>query len=296
MRDYNKSLPSTIFDIFNMLFMLALSFVFVAPVLHVLFASFSDPVELTSKTGIILWPSGFTLVGYRIIFSNNAILLGYVNSFIYLITGVTLSTLLSFMAGYALSRKNLLWRNVIMFLLAFTMFFSGGLIPFYRVVTKLGMYNTRWAVIVPTAVSPFFIIIMRTALQEIPASLEESAKIDGANHFTIMFKILLPVSKATVAVIALFSGVFIWNNWFHPSIFLRDRDKFPLQLILKEVLVANDTSTVTKSGMDINQSIDVYKRLVKYCTIVVSVFPVLCFYPFAQKYFVRGVMIGSIKG
>lgn len=291
-----KTLSNKIFDAFNVVFMILVAFACLAPILHVIFASFSDPILLEAHEGIILKPLGFTTKGYKIVFSNSSILRGYFNTIIYVVVGVSLSTFLTVLGGYALSRKNLLWGNVIMFIITFTMFFNGGLIPFYMVVRGLGLTNTRWAVILPTAISVFNLIIMRTSLSQIPDSLEESAKIDGAGHWTIMFRIILPLAKATIAVIVLFYAVGQWNSWFNATIFLRDRKLFPLQVVLKEILVQNDTSTVMNSSADASSNMDMYKSLVKYCTIVVATVPVLCFYPFAQKHFVTGVMIGSIKG
>ena len=297
MRKYKASVSSRIFDVFNVILMLLISFICLAPVLHVLFASLSDPMKLASHSGIILKPLGFTWVGYQIVFGNSTILVGYLNTIFYVVAGVALSTFLTALGGYALSRKNLLWGNAIMFFITFTMFFNGGLIPFYLVVTKLGLYDTRWAIIVPTCISAFNLIIMRTCLREIPESLEESGLIDGAGHFTIMIRIILPLAKATIAVIVLFYAVAMWNSWFNASIFLRDRSKFPLQLILKEILVQNDSSKVINSSTDTTgMNTDLYKPLVKYCTIMAATLPVLCFYPFVQRYFVTGVMIGSIKG
>jgi putative aldouronate transport system permease protein len=291
-----KTLSNKIFDIFNLLLMIALAFACLAPVLHVFFASVSDPVKLDTHQGIILWPMGFTMKGYEMVFSNSSIINGYFNTIFYVVVGVFLSTFLTLLGGYALSRKNLFWGNAIMLIMTFTMFFNGGLIPFYMVVRALGMINTRWSIIVPGAVSVFNLIIMRTSLREIPDSLEESAKIDGAGHYTILFRIFLPLAKATIAVIVLFNAVGIWNSWFAPSIFLRDRKLFPLQVILKEILVQNDTTNVMTASSNIAANMDIFKPLVKYCTIVAATVPVLCFYPFVQKYFVTGVMIGSIKG
>lgn len=291
-----ESMGSKIFNTFNIALMVIISFLCLAPVLHVIFASISDPILLTQHEGIILWPLGFTLEGYRLVFSRATILTGYANTIFYVITGVILSTALTAIGGYALSRKGLYWGNPIMLMITFTMFFNGGLIPFYMVVNGLGMYNTRWAIILPGAISVFNLIIMRTSLAEVPISLEESAKLDGAGHWTIMLRIILPLSKATIAVIILFYAVGMWNTWFNANIFLRDRSKWPLQLYLKEILVQNDTSAVTSTGSTTEGLADIYKPLVKYATIVASTLPVLCFYPFAQKYFVTGVMIGSVKG
>lgn len=286
-----------LFDIFNVIFMALLCVICVIPVLHVIFASFSDPRQLLNNSGILLAPLGFTVQGYELIFSNSVIVTGYLNTLLYVLVGTALSTGLTIMGGYALSRKNLYWGKVIMFLITFTMFFSGGLIPFYLLINDLGMMNTRAAVIVPSAVNAFNLIIMRTSMKNLPESIEESALIDGANPFTIMARIVVPLSSATVAVIALFYAVGIWNSWFNASIFLTNRRLYPLQLVLKEILVSSDTSAVLNTSTDTTgKSMDIYKPLVKYCTIVAATLPVLCFYPFVQKYFVTGMMIGSIKG
>lgn len=295
---YNKkTLSNKVFDGFNVILMIAIAFACLAPVLHVMFASVSNPLKLATHEGIILWPLGFTLKGYQMIFSNSSILTGYLNTIFYVVVGVALSTFLTILGGYALSRKDLFWGNAIMFIITFTMFFNGGLIPFYMVVRGLGMINTRWAMIVPGAISVFNMIIMRTAFKGIPDSLEESAKVDGANHFIILFRIFLPLAKSTIAVIVLFYAVGQWNSWFNATIFLSNRKLYPLQVLLKEILVQNDTSNVTTTTASAaSDNMDIYKPLVKYCTIVAATLPVFFFYPFVQKYFVTGVMIGSIKG
>lgn len=292
----SKSTSYRVFEIFNVLLMIIICLVCVAPVLHTIFSSVSDPLRLTRHTGILLMPLGFTLRGYELIFSRDTIFVGYGNTIFYVLSGVSISMFLTAVGGYALSRKNVLWNNAIMFFIAFTMLFNGGLIPFYMVVRGLGMINTRFAIIIPTAVSVFNLIIMRTALMQIPASLEESAKLDGAGHFTIMFKIMLPLAKATIAVVLLFYSIGMWNSWFQASLFITDRALFPLQLVLREVLIANDTATVMTASADAADMINLYRPLVRYATIVVAIIPVLTFYPFVQKYFVTGVLIGSIKG
>ncbi len=292
-----KFTVGTIFDIANHILMFILCLLCVLPVIHVINCSFSDPKELLQNNSILIRPLGFTTLGYSLIFKNNSILNGYVNTLIYLVTGTLLSTCLTIMGAFVLSRKNLYWGKLIMFLITFTMFFSGGLIPFYLVVNNLGLMDTRLAVILPTALNTFNLIIMRTAMNEIPAGLEESAMIDGASPFVIMTRIIVPLCKASIAVIVLFYGVGIWNSWFNASMFIRNRKLYPLQLVLKEILVSNDTSAVLNSSADqTGKSMDIYKPLVKYCTIVAATLPVLCFYPFVQKYFVTGMMIGSLKG
>jgi len=248
--------------------------------------------------GILLKPLGFTLNGYKLVFNNPSIMKGFANTLFYVVVGTSISLLLTCMSAYVLSRKNLLLGKPLMLMVTITMFFSGGLIPFYLQVQRLGLMNTRWAIILPSAISVWNLIVMRTAFSSIPESLIESAKIDGANDFTVLFKIVIPVSKATLAVIGLFYAVSQWNAWFNAMIFLRDRDKYPLQLILREILIANDTREMMNLPKGSAQFIkaDAYKTLIKYSTIIVSIIPILCVYPFLQKYFVKGVMIGSVKG
>ncbi len=290
-----ESASRIIFQIINYTVMILLAFITLAPMLHVLFASLSDPIKLAQHEGIILWPLGFTLKGYEIVFKNPSLINGYINTIFYVVVGTAISILLTAMGAYGLSRKKLLWRNWIMGIVTVTMFFNGGLIPTYMVVKNLNMIDTRWAVIIPMAISVFNLIIMRTSFLEIPDSLEESAKIDGANEFTILFRIIIPLSKAVIAVIALFYAVQMWNSWFQAMIYLRDRKLYPLQVILREILVQNDQSSVTYDTSTAG-NLDLYKNLVKYTTIIVATAPILAIYPFVQKYFVTGVMIGSIKG
>lgn len=297
MKNEKRLSGGMLFDWFNVALMALLCFVCVVPVIHVICASLSDPRQLLVNNRLLLKPLGFTLVGYSLIFDNNAIVTGYLNTIFYVVAGTALSTVLTIMGGYALSRKNLYWGKFIMLMITFTMFFSGGLIPFYLLINSMGMLNTRLAVILPSAVNAFNLIIMRTSMSEVPDSLEESAVIDGAPPLVIMIRIIVPLCSATVAVIVLFYAVGIWNSWFNASIFLNDRKLYPLQLILKEILVASDTSAVLNTSTDTTgKNMDIYKPLVKYCTIVAATLPVLCFYPFVQKYFVTGMLIGSIKG
>ena len=293
-----KRSPSRIaFDMFNVLFMLFIAVICIAPVWHVVMASISDPIMLNRASGLLVRPLGDpTIEGYRFIFQGGSgILIGYRNTVFYLVVGVSFSIFMTILAGYGLSRKGVLWSNVVMFFLAFTMLFNGGLIPFYMVVRALGWLDTRMAILIPGAVSVFNIIIMRTAFAGIPDSLEESAKIDGAHHFTIMIRIMVPLAKATIAVLVLFYSIGVWNSWFNANIFLRSRSLFPLQLFLREILIRNDTTAITTAA-EAAELANLYRNLVQYTTIVAATFPVFCFYPFAQKYFVTGVMIGGIKG
>jgi putative aldouronate transport system permease protein len=291
-----KSTSRIVFEVMNTLLLLLLGFVFLAPMLHVAFASISDPARLNRNAGLILWPLGQpVLEGYRIVLRSPNIASGYLNTLFYVGVGTAISMLLTIVGAYCLSRKSFQLRNVLMLVISFTMLFNGGLMPTYMLVRGLGMYNTRWAVILPSAISVFNLIIMRTSFQEIPDSLEDAAKIDGAHDLQILFHVILPVSKAIIAVIGLFYAVGLWNAWFSANIYLRDRTKFPLQLILREILLNNDSSIMSSSA-EASKLLNTARRLVQYCAIMVATVPILCIYPFIQKYFTKGVMIGAIKG
>lgn len=261
------------------------------PMLHVLFASLSDPMELLSHRGVLLFPQGFSLRGYAAVLRNPNILAGYTNTFIYLLGGLTVSMLLTPLGAYALSCKSYPFRNVLMFLFVFTMYFSGGLVPSFLVIKELGLYNSRLAIILPTAVSTYNLIVMRTSFLSVPSALKESAYLDGANDFTILYRIYIPCSMATIAVIMLFYAVSQWNSWFHAMIYLRDSSKWPLQLWLREILI-NSASGGVSDDVDA-----LYLReLIRYAVIIVATAPILAIYPFVQKYFMKGVMLGSVKG
>lgn len=292
-RTIHASTGRKIFCVINYLFLILFGLVCVLPMWHVICASLSDPMELSTKKGLILWPLGqANIQGYVLMFGNKSILNGFLNTLFYVGVGTLVNVVLTFMGAYVLSRKNFLYRNVIMALISFTMLFNGGMIPTYVVVSKLGLYNSRLALILPTAISVFNLIVMRTSIQEIPESLVESATLDGASHWRIMWSIILPVSKATIAVIALFYAVTNWNSWFNAMLYLQDRNKYPLQLIMREIVMQNTQGT----SSSLSTLTDVYRPLVKYAVIVFSTLPILAVYPFAQKYFVKGVMVGSIKG
>lgn len=264
------------------------------PLLYVTFASFSESSQLVANKGFLFKPLGFSLEAYKSVFSNPGIIKGYGNTLFILVVGVTLNLFLTAVAAYVLSRRNVMWNNLFTFLIIFTMFFHGGLIPLYLIVKNVGLIDSLWATIVPFAVSTFNLIIMRTSFSAIPESLEESAKIDGANHLTILFRIILPLSKPVVAVMILYYAVEKWNAWFYASIFLKDRDLFPLQLVLREILIANSTDNMSTGASSADQFM--IGETIKYATIIVATVPILVVYPFVQKYFEKGVMIGAVKG
>ncbi|MDF2670947.1 MAG: sugar transporter permease [Paenibacillus sp.] len=290
----HRSWGERLFDITNVVFLTGLSILTIYPFLYVLFASLSDPAWVVQVRGLIWFPKGLNLEAYKLVFQNPSIITGYMNTLIYVIIGTSLNILMTSLGAYALSRQNVMWKNPIMFMIVFTMFFNGGLIPTYLLVSNLGMLDSRLALIIPTAMSAFNLIIMRTAFQGVPVSLEESAKLDGANDFTVLFRIILPLSMPVVAVMILFYGVGHWNAWFNAMIYLRTRDLYPLQLILREILITNSTDSMM-TGVGGGDKMPIGETI-KYATIIVATLPILCLYPFLQKYFVKGVMIGAIKG
>ena len=282
------------FLIFVYLILVMIGFICLAPMWHTLCASFSSPQALAASKGMLLLPKGeFTLKGYKIVFSNMSIWKSYLNTLLYVVGGTVLGIIMTALGAYTLSRKYFLPAGTLMLFISFTMLFNGGLIPNYILIQKLGLLNNRLALILPTAISVFNLVILRTSFQGIPDSLEESAKLDGANDMQIFVRIVLPLSKASLAVIILFIAVMHWNSWFSASLYLTSRSKYPLQIILREILVDGNTN-ITSAGAD--ASISIYKTLIKYCTVIVATLPILAIYPFIQKYFTKGVMIGAIKG
>lgn len=293
----NKTLGYRIFLVFDYIILGVIALLCLLPVVHVAFASFSDPAWVMNQSGLILWPHGFTLSGYKLVLGTKTIMTGYANTIFYVFSATALGLLITVLGAYPLSRKECLWSNTIMLFISFTMLFNGGMIATYVVIRSLGLMDTRAAMILPSCVSAFNLILVRTAMSSVPRELDESAMLDGAGPVRILFQIYMPLIKATIATVILYYAVGHWNSWFNASLYLKDRAKFPLQLILQEILVANDTSAANAtSSADLTGVADLYKQLVKYCTIMVATVPVLCFYPFVMKYFKKGVMIGSIKG
>lgn len=288
------SASSRIFDVFNVLLMIAVVICTFYPMIHIVMASFSDGNLLLAHRGILLKPLDFTLGGYKMVFKDPMILRGYANTIFVVVAGTFISVLLTATGAYFLSRKNVMLQTPVMLYVMFTMFFSGGMIPFYFTVKDLGLYNSIWSLILPTAINTFNLIIMRTGFSAIPDSLEESAKLDGAGHLTILFKIVIPLAMPTIAVIILYYAVSYWNSWFNAMMFIQDRVKYPLQLVLRGVLMSNDTSAMTGGVTAVDK--ESVGESVKYGVIVVATIPILVVYPFLQKYFVKGVMIGAVKG
>ena len=290
-----KKSPSRIaFLIFDYIFLTFITIICLAPIWHVIMASVSEPGLVDGYSGLIWKPLGkASLYGYGYITSYKNIWVGYRNTIGYVVAQCLITGILTVVAGYILSRKRFQYRNVITAVITFTMLFHGGMIPTYMVIKNLGLLNTRWAMLLPMALQVFYIIIMRTSIASIPDSLEESARIDGAGEFTIVFKIILPLCKATFSVIVLFIAVAKWNEWFPALLYLDDESLYPLQMFMRQILIQNQDFTNSDDAME---NLAIYRLLAKYCAIVAATLPILCVYPFCQKYFVTGVMIGSVKG
>ncbi|NMA84450.1 MAG: carbohydrate ABC transporter permease [Epulopiscium sp.] len=289
-----ESISRKVFRLFNGLLMIFMMIICLYPMLYVLFASFSHASRFMEHQGPLLKPLGFNLESYKMVFRDPMIIKGYGNTIFIVVIGTLFNILMTAFCAYFLSRKNVMFKTPIMIFVTFTMFFSGGLIPFYLTVRNVGLYNNHWALILPGVINTYNMIIMRTGFQGIPDSMEESAKIDGAGHLTILFRIVLPLAKPVMAVMVLYYAVGHWNGWFNAMIFLQDRKKFPLQLILREILIQNDTSQMTGGVSAVDQ--EAIGETIKHAVIVVATLPILMVYPFLQKYFVEGIMIGAIKG
>lgn len=264
------------------------------PCWYVLMASVSNPVALYNGSKLLLWPRGFSLEAYRLIVQHNMLWKSYGNTLIYVSASLVLSLTCTILSSYVLSRSYMPGKKLILGMITVTMFFSGGMIPIYLVMVKLQLVNTRWAMILPSLVSTYNTIIMMTYFRGIPASLEESARIDGANDFVILLRIIVPLATPVIAVIALYIIVGKWNSYIPATIYLRDRELFPLQVILREILISGTSNLDTATS--VYDDFSAYSEAVKYTTIIVSTLPVLCIYPFLQRFFVKGVMLGAIKG
>jgi len=266
------------------------------PLLFVLSASFSDP-KMVMNGEMWLWPVGFTLEAYQEILNYGMVWVGYKNTILYTVFGTVVNIALTTLAAYPLSRRDLPGRNAFMFLITFTMFFHGGLIPTYLLVRDLGMVNTFWALIVPNAIATYNLIVMRTYFQtNIPWEIQEAAHMDGCSNAKLLTHIILPLSKPILAVMVLFYAVGHWNSFFNALIYLRNDALFPLQLVLREILIVSQSSFLDESGsFGLSEKL-LLAESIKYALIIVASIPVLIMYPFVQQHFVKGVMIGSIKG
>ncbi len=288
------SFGERVFRLLNTVFMVFMIAVTLYPFYYVLMGSLSDGIQLVGYRGPLFKPLGTTLNAYRSVFKNPNILTGYRNTVIIVLVGTTLNVIMTSMSAFLLTRKSFAIKNFLAYMMIFTMYFSGGLIPTYLVVFNvLGLGDSLGALILPTLISVYNVIIMRSNFAAIPQGLEESARIDGANEFVIFSRIIMPLSMPIIAVMILFYGVNHWNSWFNAMIYLRTREKYPLQLVLREILLSGTADQMAGSS-----GADQYAlgESVKYATIIVATVPILAIYPFIQKYFVKGIMVGAIKG
>jgi len=295
-RRIGLSAGDRVFNVLNYAFLRLWLLAIAYPLYFIIIASFSDPFAV--KQGrVVLYPVSFTLKAYREVFLYQDVWTGYANSVFYTVVGAAINVFMTVLAAYRLSRKDFWGRNAIMAIFTFTMFFSGGLIPYYLIVRNLGMLNTRWAMIVPGAMSVFFVIMTRTFFQSnIPEELYEASTMDGCSDVRFIASIVLPLSGPVLAVIALYYAVGHWNAFFNALIFLKRDKLFPLQIFLRNILLMNQANLDRLHDLD-----ELVRRqdlidLLKFALIIVASVPVLLIYPFAQRYFVRGVMIGAIKG
>lgn len=266
------------------------------PVVYIVSASFSSGSAVISGQ-VLLWPVEFCLDGYQAVFAHKDILSSYANSIFYTVVGTLINLCMTLIAAYPLSRKDLPGRGYITFFFTFTMFIGGGMIPNYLVVKGLGMLNTRWALLIPGAISTYNMFVVKNFIQSnIPGELLEASRMDGCSDTNYFFSIVLPLSKASIAVIALYYAVGHWNSYFSALMYLNDRSKIPLQLVLREILVNNQVSADMIIDPELYEKKQNVAQLLKYSLIVVSSVPIICVYPFVQKHFVKGVMVGSVKG
>ncbi len=266
------------------------------PLLYVLAASFSSASAVVAGK-VYLWPVDFSLAGYKAVFENSSIVRSFCNSVFYVVLGTAINVALTVCAAYPLSRRDMPGGNLIMMLFSFTMIFSGGMIPTYMLMSNLHLLNTVWAMVIPGAISVYNMIITRTFFRSnIPNELLEASQIDGCSDFVFFVRMVLPLSKAIIAVITLYYAIAHWNDYFNAFLYLTNKKLFPLQIILREILIVNQVNGDMIMDAELMEAKEGLSELLKYSLIVVSVVPVLIIYPFVQRYFVKGVMIGSIKG
>lgn len=282
------------FTIINTAILILIVFISVYPLWHVMMASFSENTEVLRHRGLLLWPLGKINIGaYEVVFQNPMVVRGYLNTIFVVVVGCSVNIFMTCIAAYVLSRRDFMWRRFLTVMIVITMYFSGGLIPFYFTVKDLHLDGSLWSLIIPVSINAFNLIILRTSFEGVPESLLESARIDGARHFSILFKIVVPLTLPAIAVMILYYGVAHWNSWFNAMIFLRtNRESYPLQLVLREILLQNTMQDSVSINTDNRPDIG---ETVRYALIMVATVPILCIYPFLQKYFVKGVLVGAVK-
>ena len=282
---------NSIVNVLGVLIML----IILIPLIFVVAASFSDP-DLVLRGEVLLWPKGWTLQPYQMVFENEDIWIGYRNTIFYTVAGTMINIIMTVLAAYPLSRRDMAGRRFFTLIILFTMYFNGGLIPTYLLVRDLNMDNTVWAILIPAAISTYNLIVAKTFFENsIPHEIYESACLDGCSNVRMLISIVLPLSKAILAVLVLYYGVAHWNSYFSALVYLRNEELFPLQIILRDILLLGQTEQMGSNDVGMGEKIKMAEAI-KYSVIVISSAPVLLLYPLAQKYFVQGVMIGAIKG
>ena len=283
----------SIFNLFNICILSILALLCIYPIWYVLMASLSNGNLIMQHSGVLLFPIKPNIASYIAVFKNKMILSGYLNTIKILVISLILQITMTSIGAYFFSRERVLFKKPLMFIITLTMFISGGMIPFYQNLRSLHLMNSHWGLILPFMISTYNMIILKTSFESIPKSLSEAARIDGAGHIRILFSIVLPLSKPVLAVMLLYYGVGVWNGWFWASTILTDRSMYPLQVILREILLSNDTSVMTQ-GVS-SGDLEAVGATIRYATVIVATLPILCAYPFLQKYFTKGIMIGAVK-
>ncbi len=287
-----------VFDAINVCIMILILIVIIYPLWFIVIASFSDSQQVMLGK-VLIWPKGFHLTAYQKVFSDNRIMTGYRNTIFYTVAGTLLNVIFTMSLAYPLSRRDFVGRNLIMGIMSVTMFFSGGLIPTYLVYKQIKIVNTVWVMLLPGLVSVYNCILMRTFIQGLPYELQEAAMIDGCGNMGLLFKITLPLCKPIIAVMVIYYGVAHWNSYFNALVYISKKQLKPMALVLREILITNTTTASEMESAGGAESEAEMRRIaeaIKYSVIIVSTFPMLCLYPFAQKYFAKGVMLGAIKG
>ncbi|WP_424768809.1 carbohydrate ABC transporter permease [Paenibacillus sp. sgz302251] len=283
-----------VFSVVNYLFFIVLILVMIYPFWYMIMGSLSDPVYVADG-GFFLKPAGFSLSAYEAVLKNVSILTGFRVTLISTIGGTVIGTFLTATTAYAISKKRLRGRMFFAFLVLFTMMFNGGLIPSYLLIKELNMIDTYWALILPSAIGAWNIFVMQSFFRGIPDELEEAAKIDGASDLTVFFRIVLPLSKPVLATIGLFIAVWYWNDFFSSVLYVSEKDMWQLQMVLKD-LISNTSNAIAQAGISISYQSEVNEFTIKMASIIISSIPILLVYPFLQKHFVKGALVGSVKG
>jgi putative aldouronate transport system permease protein len=288
-----KGFGSRLFDSLNYVFMVLLVFMTLYPIYYLLVVSLSDGIA-ASKGEVYFWPSGTNIAAYKLLLGDQSIIRSYGNTLLYTVVGTAVNMVMTILCAYPLSKKEFYGRSGFTIMIVITMFFSGGLIPSYLLVFQLGLINTMWAIILPGVISAWNMFIMRTSFQGIPAELFESATIDGANEWRTLLRIVLPISVPMMATIAMFYAVAHWNSYFPALIYLNEKAKFPLQILLRSLVIEGDMAAQAQEISGPYAGVTTIN--IKYAVIIIAIVPILLVYPFIQKYFVKGIMIGSLKG